>query len=119
MAKDIGALIKEMRIAAGMSQMKLADKMGLSYQQIQKYEKCGNKIGVPRLITIAEIFGVPVISFLQDDPLDSDSSKNVAQCAIKDDELILLSLFRRVPFKKQKTIAIEMVRNLVKMLEGK
>ncbi len=50
----------------GMSQEKLADQLGITFQQVQKYEKGTNRIGASRLFEASQILGVPV-SFFYDD----------------------------------------------------
>jgi len=52
-----------------MSQEKLGDQMGLTFQQIQKYEKGTNRIGASRLYHISQILDVPVQFFFDDAPL--------------------------------------------------
>ena len=47
MANNIGEKIRSMRKAAAMSQQKLGDEIGVSYQQIQKYEKGASSLSVP------------------------------------------------------------------------
>ena len=64
MSKQIGALIREFRQAAGLSQENLAVYLDLSYQQVQKYEYGSSKITVDRLIQIADILRVPMSTFL-------------------------------------------------------
>lgn len=50
----------------GMSQEKLGELLGLTFQQVQKYEKGANRIGASRLFDIAQILGVPVAYFFDD-----------------------------------------------------
>ena len=57
---QIGESIRARRLIAGMSQSDLARKLGVSFQQIQKYEKGLNRVGAGRLPEIAEIFDIPV-----------------------------------------------------------
>jgi transcriptional regulator with XRE-family HTH domain len=57
---QVGASIRAHRLLASMSQDHLAQRLGVSFQQIQKYEKGMNRVGAGRLPLIAEIFGVPV-----------------------------------------------------------
>jgi transcriptional regulator with XRE-family HTH domain len=57
---EVGKRVRAMRLERGMSQTNLADKLGLTFQQVQKYEKGTNRIGAGRLHRIAEILGVPV-----------------------------------------------------------
>ena len=52
----------------GMSQEKLGDALGLTFQQVQKYEKGTNRIGASRLQQIAKVLGVPVSFFFEDAP---------------------------------------------------
>jgi transcriptional regulator with XRE-family HTH domain len=50
----------------GMSQDKLADSLGLTFQQIQKYEKGVNRIGASRVFEISRVLGVPIQFFFDD-----------------------------------------------------
>ena len=62
----VGARVKLRRTLLGMSQDKLGDALGLTFQQIQKYEKGVNRIGASRIFEISKILDVP-IQFLFDD----------------------------------------------------
>ena len=119
MAHDIGSLIREMRKAAGMSQMRLADKIGVSYQQVQKYEKGASKLSVPRLMQIAEVFGVPVTAFLEETKLGKVAESQAAYSNLTEDEARLLMLFRRLRRKKLKTSFLDMLKDIVKLAEDK
>jgi transcriptional regulator with XRE-family HTH domain len=61
--KHVGSRVRMRRMMLGMSQEKLGDALGLTFQQVQKYEKGTNRIGASRLQQIAQILQVPV-SFL-------------------------------------------------------
>lgn len=61
----VGRRIREARLTAGMSQVKLGDRVKLSYQQIQKYEKGTNQTAVSRLVQFGEIFNRPVAWFFE------------------------------------------------------
>jgi transcriptional regulator with XRE-family HTH domain len=50
----VGGLVKKRRLALGLTQEKLADRLGITFQQVQKYEKGTNRIGSSRLVQIAE-----------------------------------------------------------------
>jgi transcriptional regulator with XRE-family HTH domain len=52
----------------GMSQEKLGEHLGLTFQQVQKYEKGVNRIGASRLFNLAHVLGVPVQFFYDDAP---------------------------------------------------
>jgi transcriptional regulator with XRE-family HTH domain len=61
--KHVGSRVRMRRIMLGMSQEKLGEGLGLTFQQIQKYEKGSNRIGASRLQQICDILRIPV-SFL-------------------------------------------------------
>jgi transcriptional regulator with XRE-family HTH domain len=56
----IGARIRAQRLARKMTQIALADALGITFQQLQKYEKGRNRVGAGRLQEIATLLGVPV-----------------------------------------------------------
>lgn len=63
--RHIGGRVRTRRILLGMSQEKLADALGLTFQQIQKYEKGINRIGAGRLLQIAGILDVSIEFFFE------------------------------------------------------
>jgi transcriptional regulator with XRE-family HTH domain len=62
--KMVGNNLRMLRLQAMMTQKELADKLGLSFQQIQKYEKGINRLNGEKLSQIAETFGVTVHTLL-------------------------------------------------------
>ena len=60
---EIGSRVRMRRISVGMSQEKLGDMLGLTFQQVQKYENGTNRISVGRLVDIAKILGVDIHFF--------------------------------------------------------
>jgi transcriptional regulator with XRE-family HTH domain len=56
----VGQRVRALRLTCGMSQEKLAEKLDLTFQQVQKYEKGLNRISASRLYELAGIFRVPV-----------------------------------------------------------
>jgi transcriptional regulator with XRE-family HTH domain len=63
---QVGESIRAHRLLAGMSQGDLARKIGVTFQQVQKYEKGTNRVGAGRLPQIAEMLGVPVAALFKD-----------------------------------------------------
>jgi transcriptional regulator with XRE-family HTH domain len=57
---ELGESIRAHRLIAGMSQSDLAGRLGVSFQQVQKYEKGTNRVGAGRLPQIAEVFGIQI-----------------------------------------------------------
>ncbi|MEK1928420.1 MAG: helix-turn-helix transcriptional regulator [Pararhizobium sp.] len=70
----VGSRIRLRRTMLGMSQEKLGESLGITFQQIQKYEKGTNRVGASRLQNISSILNVPVSFFFEDAPGDSASS---------------------------------------------
>ena len=62
---QVGNRVRIRRMLIGMSQEKLGDLLGLTFQQVQKYEKGVNRIGAGRLYEVARILNVPVDFFYQ------------------------------------------------------
>ena len=58
--RHVGSRVRMRRVLVGMSQEKLGDALGLTFQQVQKYEKGTNRIGASRLQHIASVLGVSV-----------------------------------------------------------
>ena len=70
----VGSRVRMRRKMQGMSQEKLGDELGITFQQIQKYEKGTNRIGAGRLHNISEILGVPVSFFFPPSESSNDQS---------------------------------------------
>jgi transcriptional regulator with XRE-family HTH domain len=62
---QVGNRVRIRRMLIGMSQEKLGDLLGLTFQQVQKYEKGVNRIGAGRLYEVARILGVPIDFFYE------------------------------------------------------
>ena len=69
----VGNRVRMRRQLIGMSQEKLGELLGITFQQVQKYEKASNRISASRLHHVAQILGVPVQYFFEELPV-SDSS---------------------------------------------
>ena len=64
----VGARMRQRRTLLGMSQTKLGDAVGLTFQQIQKYERGSNRVGSSRLFEFSKVLDVPVSHFFEDMP---------------------------------------------------
>src|ERR671912_2088128 len=71
--RHVGSRVRMRRMMVGVSQEKLGDSCGITFQQIQKYEKGTNRIGASRLHQIARILEVPVEFFYEGAPSGPDS----------------------------------------------
>jgi len=70
----VGSRVRLRRLLLGLSQEKLGDALGLTFQQVQKYERGANRISASRLFDLSTVLGVPV-SFFFDDISDELSVK--------------------------------------------
>ncbi|MCV2891558.1 helix-turn-helix domain-containing protein [Lentibacter sp. XHP0401] len=61
----VGKRLRQRRWLAGMTQQQLAEKVGIKFQQIQKYETGANRVSASRLWDISEVFDVPVAYFFE------------------------------------------------------
>jgi transcriptional regulator with XRE-family HTH domain len=67
----VGLRIRAARLGAGLSQERLGTALGVTFQQVQKYEKGANRVGAGRLSDIARVLSVPVSYFFENDAADS------------------------------------------------
>ena len=69
----VGDRIRVRRTLLGMNQEKLGEGLGVSFQQVQKYESGANRASASRLFQLSKIFNVPVSYFFENVPVDSAS----------------------------------------------
>lgn len=112
MATEIGKLIRQMRKAAGMTQMKLAEKLGITYQQVQKYEYGTSKLSVGRLLQVAEVFEIHPLSLFGENENAEVRQESPKHRTLAEDEVQLLLLFRRLQSQKLRKEFINMVENI-------
>lgn len=108
----VGSRIRLRRTLLGMSQEKLGDAIGLTFQQVQKYERGANRVGASRLFQLSQILDVPVSFFFD------DMSADVALTPVDDDnddgtETHSGVEFDRDPMAKRETL--ELVRAYYKI----
>jgi len=77
--KHVGSRVRMRRMMLSMSQEKLGGALGLTFQQVQKYEKGTNRIGASRLQQISQILQVPVAFFFEGAPNDQVPSDGFAE----------------------------------------
>ena len=71
----VGQLLRERRMLLGMSQERLGALLGVTYQQVQKYERGSNRIGSSRLHDLCRILAVPVSYFLDQTPAPAQTPR--------------------------------------------
>ncbi|MEM8812494.1 MAG: helix-turn-helix domain-containing protein [Pseudomonadota bacterium] len=93
--KALGARVKFLRQVRGISQEKLADSLGLTFQQVQKYETGANRFPIARLVRIAHLLGCTASFFLGEDTSKDDSVKLFPVLAERKDILALIPLLAK------------------------
>ena len=79
--KHLAEQIRSLRIAAEMSQASLGQELGVTFQQIQKYESGKNRLSAARLYEICQIFDVPIVSMFEDIPNSAPALKKTRPTA--------------------------------------
>jgi transcriptional regulator with XRE-family HTH domain len=105
----VGNLIKQTRKSMGMSQMRLAGKIGVSYQQVQKYEKGTSQLTIVRLKQFAKALGISVHSFVEDEPT---SASKVSYKGLNAKEIRLITLYRKTSSERVKDRLINLIEAL-------
>ena len=112
---QIGQLIRAMRTARGWSQGDLAKRVGLSFQQVQKYENGHSRILASKLHEFATVFGVDVGQFFKGPPqfIGDDDGAKVTPVFAKD-TWKLAAQFDRIKDKETRSKLMDLVSALAK-----
>jgi len=121
--KHVGSRVRMRRMMLSMSQEKLGDALGLTFQQVQKYEKGTNRIGASRLQQISHILQVPVAFFFEGAPNlpgsirtdglgEAPSPAYVSDFLATSDGLALTKAFMRITDSKLRRRIVDLVEQI-------
>jgi transcriptional regulator with XRE-family HTH domain len=121
--KHVGSRVRMRRMMLAMSQEKLGDALGLTFQQVQKYEKGTNRIGASRLQQISHILQVPVSFFFDGAPIiagmpraegvsEAPSPAYVSDFLATSDGLALTKAFMRIDDSKLRRRIVDLVEQI-------
>ena len=118
--KHVGSRVRMRRMMLAMSQEKLGDALGLTFQQVQKYEKGTNRIGASRLQQIAQILQVPVSFFFEGAPdlipldgmKEAPSPTYVSDFLATSEGLALTKAFMRIKEPKLRRRIVDLVEEI-------
>jgi transcriptional regulator with XRE-family HTH domain len=124
---QVGNRVRIRRMLIGMSQERLGDLLGLTFQQVQKYEKGVNRIGAGRLFEVARILNVPIDFFYEGLSTTSQPGMGEADVAappvmefISSGEGLQLSLaFMKIKDTKVRKRVLDLVKSLAEEEEQK
>jgi transcriptional regulator with XRE-family HTH domain len=121
--KHVGSRVRMRRMMLSMSQEKLGDALGLTFQQVQKYEKGTNRIGASRLQQISQILQVQVAFFFEGAPTvgtgvraegmaEAPSPAYVSDFLATSDGLALTKAFMRIGDSKLRRRIVDLVEQI-------
>ena len=124
--KSVGQKIRLLRENQGLSQIELAGKIGVSFQQVQKYEKGRTDISVSRLKQIADAMGVPINAFFEENEGTANLSDHEHPYTpvsgfppllqqLDAEERSFLKLFRRIESGKIKDGMLRQMKGVVEL----
>jgi transcriptional regulator with XRE-family HTH domain len=119
----VGSRIRMRRQIVSMSQEKLGELLGITFQQVQKYEKGTNRISASRLFYTAKILGVPVQSFFEDLPgvegesgfSESAGDNSVMSSMMNTEGIQLAKAFRDADNSTKRKLIATLARAIVDM----
>jgi len=120
--QHVGSRVRLRRMLLGMSQERLGESIGITFQQVQKYEKGVNRIGASRLLQISEILDVPVEFFFEEAPhidgrrepgmAEADSETFILEFLNSREGLELNRAFAKIADPKVRKRVVNLVRSL-------
>jgi transcriptional regulator with XRE-family HTH domain len=121
--QHVGSRVRLRRMLLGMSQERLGESMGLTFQQVQKYEKGVNRIGASRLFQISKILDVPIQFFFEEAPhgdghaagpglAEADSEAFILEFLNSREGLELNRAFVKIADPKVRKSVVDLVRAL-------
>ena len=120
--KHVGSRVRMRRMMLSMSQEKLGNALGLTFQQVQKYEKGTNRIGASRLQQISSILQVPISFFFEGAPdvpgsrpaagKEAPSPSYVSDFLATSDGLALTKAFMRIGDTKLRRRIVDLVEQI-------
>src|SRR6476660_6741204 len=118
--KHVGSRVRMRRLMLGLSQTKLAEGLGLTFQQVQKYEKGMNRIGASRLQHVASILQVPISFFFEGLPAADEpkshagglSHSAVFEFLATTDGVRLARAFTRIPSAKLRRSIVDVTEQI-------
>jgi len=119
----VGSRIRMRRQIISMSQEKLGEMLGITFQQVQKYEKGSNRISASRLYYAAKILGVPVQAFFEDLPgvegesglNESNEQSSVMSSLMNTEGIQLAKAFRDADNTTKRKLIATLARAIVDM----
>jgi transcriptional regulator with XRE-family HTH domain len=114
---EVGRRVRSRRLECRLSQTELADRIGVSFQQLQKYESSANRIGAGRLQRIAEALEIPITFFFDAKPgagarTATSDSESVFGFMQTSGSVRIVKAFHKIKSRKARQLLVEMAEEL-------
>lgn len=109
-SREIGAIIRKRRKELGLSQEQLSEKVGVSYQQIQRYENGGSMLNIENMQRVAMALAIPVVQFFRESAYPSENADvSIINTA---EEKNLLKHFKQIETSLDRQAVLQVARRL-------
>jgi transcriptional regulator with XRE-family HTH domain len=115
---EVGRRVRAIRLERDMSQSVLGKLLGVTFQQVQKYEKGVNRIGAGRPQALAEIFDVPISAFFDEKKDSSDHKSTLFELADSAGALSLLRAYSSLSDQRQKRALVQLATAMAARSQG-
>jgi transcriptional regulator with XRE-family HTH domain len=110
--REMGRRLRLMRIERGLSQTNLRDRVGITFQQIQKYENGSNRISAARLKEFAEILSAPLSYFFQMPKLATETEAKVFEYLHTENALRLVKAYSKIKTPAVRTAFVQLAESM-------
>jgi transcriptional regulator with XRE-family HTH domain len=114
----VGARICMFRVNRGISQAMLAERIGVTFQQVQKYERGANRVGASRLAQIASVLGVSVGELFESSQPGSAGLNSPVHLLVKPGALRVLKAYARVASPRVRLCVAKLVESIADRTPG-
>jgi transcriptional regulator with XRE-family HTH domain len=108
----LGARLRTLRVSRGISQAVLAEKIGVSFQQVQKYERGANRVGANRLARIAAVLDVSVTEFFESVRTKSPGLKSPIHLLAEPGAWQVLEAYAREPSPRVRFCIVKLMESI-------
>jgi transcriptional regulator with XRE-family HTH domain len=115
----VGQRVKTHRLLKGMTQEGLGDALGITFQQVQKYEKGTNRVSASKLQKIADVLSTSIESFFKGGPADGNGGKKSPEAAFSallstGEGIALCKAFEQISSRAVRRSVVSMIETLAK-----
>ena len=114
----VGARISMLRVDRGMSQAMLAERIGVTFRQMQKYERGANRIGASRLSQVASVLGVSVGELFESSQPESPGLNSSVRLLAEPDALRVLKAYARTTSPRVRLCIAKLVESIAGRTPG-